>query len=177
MLVTIPLNGDIDRTLADVRALLKAAMAKRRQRLKKNKKPGHSNARYPVHTMPVLTSLHQTLRIWQAKKALPAGATLAEIGEKAGFALAKDYGRREGSSVALTTTTVHRCVKAAESLIYNVGQGRFPDVTLSPGQVKAAAEKSPQKEVSLVKTKPAAAAKTPAAKSAKQRSSRRPSVV
>jgi hypothetical protein len=115
--------------MIQVKVLLKTAMQERKERLKKLRIKERGNSRYPVHTMPVLTSLHQTLTIWQAKKRLHEGATLAEIGREAGLASALAYGGRDKASLALTATTVSRCLKAAGCLIENVGQGRFPDTS------------------------------------------------
>eukprot|EP01037_Dinobryon_pediforme_P030599 gene30599-34732_t len=129
VLVTIPITGDIDRTLAELRTLLRKAMRERREELERQGQKDIQGAKYPVHTMPVLTSLHQTLTIWQAKKRLPEGATLVEIGREAELASTKAYGGRDAASNALAATTVSRCLKAAGRLIENVGQGRFPDTS------------------------------------------------
>ncbi len=172
ILVTIPINGDLERTIAELRGLLKTSMYRRKQQMKdRGKKELHSNARYPVYTMPVLTSLHQTLRIWQAKKALPNG-TLAEIATEAGLALAKDYGKRLGSRVVLQSLTVWRCLKAAPALIYNVGEGRFPDVTPSPMMIEEAAAKKKKGKSNPSKRKKTSATPKTSKRSPEKRSTR-----
>ena len=129
LLLSVPITGDFDRTVEEIRAALRKARATRReQSIKaKTKDDGFSRARYPVHAKPVLTSLHQTLTVWGAKKELGKGSVLAKVALKAAEMLDQARGGDGREVEPLATTTTHNGIKAAENLIHNVGYGRFPD--------------------------------------------------
>lgn len=154
VLMVISLATDPSITLDAVRQVLKDEIRKR-----DGVKRG--GPRYPVHTMPVLTSLHQTLMVWQAKKRLPEGATLVQIGLEAGLASTRIYGGNDKTTYGLTATKVHRCLTAAECLIANVAQGRFPDVSEDKSKIKV-------KSVSVTKKSSAKAIVKPTVTSPKK---------
>lgn len=129
LLLSVPITGDFDRTVEEIRAALRKARATRReQSLKaKIKDGGFSRARYPVHAKPVLTSLHQTLTVWRAKKELGKGSVQAAIALTAAEMMDRARGGDARDVEPLATTTVSNALKSAKNLIHNVGHGRFPD--------------------------------------------------
>jgi hypothetical protein len=113
--------GDLDRTLAELKQLLKPVYqdANRRQSTE-------SQAKYQIQTLAVMSSLHQHWQAWQARKAHP-DAPLADLADLAGIAAggqgpADDRLVRTGKAVK-----IGRYLKGAKALIHNVGFGRFPD--------------------------------------------------
>ena len=121
VLLSLPMTGDVERTFAELRQLLKPIF----QSARRSERP-ISRARYPVHSKAVLTSLHQHLTVHQLKRANPQ-ATNYEIAQMAGFAGGDSYDQRNSASVIIS-----RYAKQAEALLYNVGHGRFPDFTKPP---------------------------------------------
>ena len=126
ILVSIPILGDLDRTLAELKQLLKPVYRDARAR-----EPVESQAKYQVQTHAVMSSLHQHWQAWQAHKAHPT-ATLADLADLAGIAAggqgpADDRLVRTGKAVKMG-----RYLKGAKALIHNVGFGRFPDFTNPP---------------------------------------------
>ena len=131
LFLSVPITGDFDRIIEEIRASLRRARIIRREEYQKAKlkDDGFSKARYPVHTKPVLTSLYQTLTVWRAKKELGTSGTLVKVAMRA--AQMMDVARGgDGTDVEpLATTTAHNCLTAAKNLIRNVGNGRFPDAS------------------------------------------------
>jgi hypothetical protein len=126
VLLSLPLTGDLDRTLAELKQLLKPVYqdASRRQSTE-------SQAKYQIQTLAVMSSLHQHWQAWQARKAHP-DAALADLADLAGIAAggqgpADDRLVRTGKAVKMG-----RYLKGAKALIHNVGFGRFPDFTDPP---------------------------------------------
>lgn len=127
--LSIPVTGDIDRTMAELRKLLKPAFdEERKQRKNAGLSPqGQSRARYQVYKTPYPEALYQCLKVWTAKQKEPSLSNF-EIGLNAG--LAKES--RSDDLVNVVGATVGRYLRDAEALIYNVGHGRFPDKTRPP---------------------------------------------
>ena len=115
VLLSIPISGDIERTVAELRQLLKPIYKTKRGSDYRGRK-----ARYKVKSKPVLTSLHQHLLIYQAKKAHPE-MRQHEIAELVGISY-RTSGERDTSAAM-----VRRYYRQAEALVKNVGKGRFPD--------------------------------------------------
>ncbi len=127
--LSIPVTGDIDRTMAELRKVLKPAFdEERKQRKNAGKSPqGQSRAKYQVYKTPYPESLYQCLKVWNAKQENPTLSNF-EIGMEAG--LVKES--KSDDLVNVIGATVGRHLRDAEALIYNVGQGRFPDKTRPP---------------------------------------------
>ncbi|KUR72104.1 hypothetical protein AQZ52_02005 [Novosphingobium fuchskuhlense] len=65
VLFSIPLKGDLDQAVAELRLLLKPEMAKFKA------EEGPSRARYPVVTNPALSALHTFLKVHRAQRERP----------------------------------------------------------------------------------------------------------
>jgi hypothetical protein len=131
--VIIPVTGDLDRTLAEMRKILKGAFERaRKQRLKETPQSDpRSRAVYPVHAKPVLTALHERLVTHRVRKANPT-ASLYEIAEKTGIAELTGGKKGDADHQGAVRARVSRTLKEARALIYNVGEGRFPDMSAPP---------------------------------------------
>jgi hypothetical protein len=127
--LNIPVTGDIDRTMAELRKLLKPAFDKERRRRKDAGESwqGQSRARYQVLRTPYPEALYQCLKVWEAKQKEPALSNFV-IGINAG--LAKES--KSPDLINVVGATVGRYLREAEALIYNAGHGRFPDKTRPP---------------------------------------------
>jgi len=137
LLLSLPMTGDLELTIKELRAKLKPIYAKARQRLRDAAraganvdalKKGSSLARYPVHAKPVLTSLYSCLRVMQIKRTEP-DLSPHEIAERAGF-LSMISGREDDPS--LVKRRVRQYEHKAANLIANVAEGRFPDFSPHP---------------------------------------------
>ena len=133
VLLSIPVTGDVDRTMAELRKTLQEAFAfARRQRHQRNTaSESFSLAAYPVFTKPVLTALHERLVVLRARKANP-DASLYEIGIVTGVTDRTSGIRDDADHRNRVTASVSRYIREARALVYNVGEGRFPDTTPPP---------------------------------------------
>ncbi len=133
VLLGIPVTGNIDRTMAELRKLLQDAFAMaRRQRQRENTAfESFSRAKYPVFTKPVLTALHERLVAHRTRKEHP-DASLYDIGIMTGMADRTTGERGDADHRNRVTASVSRYLREAKALIYNVGEGRFPDMTPPP---------------------------------------------
>ena len=124
ILLSIPITGDIERTFAELRQLLKPIYQEARISAS-----GNSRARYQVHSKPVLTSLHQHLLVLQAVKNNPDAShyEIAGITGVASVSVKDDYDYKRTVSAS-----VRRFIRQAKALVHNVGEGRFPDFTAPP---------------------------------------------
>jgi hypothetical protein len=125
VLLSLPLMGDLDRTLAELKQLLKPVYqdANRSQSTE-------SQAKYQIQTLAVMSSLHQHWQAWQARKAHP-DAPLADLADLAGIA-AGGQGPADDRLVRNSKAVkIGRYLKGAKALIHNVGFGRFPDFSNS----------------------------------------------
>lgn len=120
--ISVPMTGDLERTLAEIRAILQPAFQTFRLKV------GPSQAKYPVATKPVLSSLHKLYRIHRARIEHPE-MKLWEISEFLDISIANQA--RETKS-----STISRSLKLVEFLIEQVGNGFFPIMTEK--QLKAA---------------------------------------
>lgn len=116
VVVSIPVNRDVDDMLAELKQLLKP--------LRKQLPVRHddSQPRYPVLAKPVLSSLHQHWEVWQLRKQHP-DKPLHEIGDLAGLVVDDKEGADPKQVKAIT---VSRYLKQARCLIEHVGRGQFP---------------------------------------------------
>ena len=115
VLLSIPITGDIERTFAELRQLLKPIY-----RVAK-KHNTNSRARYKVHSKAVVSSLHQHLVCWQETQRDP-DVTHGKIAEMIGS----------------DSDSVRRYIRQAKVLIRNVGEGRFPDFGKAPKRSRRA---------------------------------------
>lgn len=128
VVLSIPVTGDLNRTLAELKKLLQPIYQKHRSNL-----TSKSQAKYQPHTKPVLSSLHNQLMLWQARQANPTATLpeLADIVRNATPLHPKDVSPHYDYS---TASAVSRTLALAEKLIINVGLGRFPDNGRSDNQ-------------------------------------------
>ena len=126
VLLSLPVTGDVERTFAELRQLLKPIF----QLARSSERP-ISRARYPVHSKAVLTSLHQHLTVYQLKRTNPQ-ATNYEIAQLAGIAGADPAGSDSYDQRNSASVIISRYINQTKALLYNVGQGRFPDFTRPP---------------------------------------------
>lgn len=117
VLLSVPFNGDIERTLSELRSVLSAAFEA--QGL--DAEP--SRARFPVQLTTPLHALYRRYQVWCAKRD-NADAKLHEIGLIAGLLPSgplEDYDARRSFAAATS-----RYLKEAEFIIRQVGRGHFP---------------------------------------------------
>ena len=122
LLLSLPITGDIERTFAELRGLLKPVFRDARQH------ETSSRARYPVHTKAVPSSLHQHLTVYQMKKADPS-LTSFEIAERMGLVTDNAKDEHSADERNRLAATISRYNNQAKALVYNVGFGRVPDFT------------------------------------------------
>jgi hypothetical protein len=121
VVLSIPVTGDMDRTLAELRKLLQPIYQKKRTNQTRK-----SQAKYQPHTKPVLSSLHNQLTLWQAYLANPK-ATNPELAQIAKSGALTEERNKEDKYDHATGSSVSRTLALAEKIIANVGLGRFPD--------------------------------------------------
>jgi hypothetical protein len=133
VLVSIPVTGDLDRTMAELRKMLKRAFDHERRQRSQIDATAHaySRAKYPVFMKPVLTALHDRLIIYQARKQHP-DASLYDIGLEAGLAERTSGEKGDADHRNRVRAAVGRALSEAKALVHNVGEGRFPDISPPP---------------------------------------------
>lgn len=110
--ISIPITGDIERSLSEIRSLLQPLLQSNRI------VAGPSKAKYPVARKPVLSSLHKIYNIYHASKNNP-NMKPAALFEKLKLSTAVQSKESQSS-------TVSRALKQANFLIEHVGKGIFP---------------------------------------------------
>lgn len=110
--ISVPVTGDLERSLSEIRSLLQPVMQQFRMEV------GPSQARYPVAQKPVLSSLHKLLQLHRLRKEHPdlAGWQLYDLLPHASVHQPKE----------VKASTVSRSLKQAKFLIEQVGNGIFP---------------------------------------------------
>ena len=110
--ISIPMTGDLERSLAEIRSLLQPVL--------KNYRivAGPSKAKYPVASKPVLSSLYKIYNIYLANKNDP-DLNPGELFEKLKLSTAIQSKESQAS-------TVSRALKQAKFIIEHVGKGIFP---------------------------------------------------
>jgi hypothetical protein len=118
--LSVPITGDLDRTLAEIRKLLSPIY--RKSRLHSG---NISHAKYQVFSKPVLTSLHNHLMVYQAQKQFPRSSKmeLAQIALSKGALINSD---ETGLDLNIERN-INRYLTQAKTIIANVALGRFPD--------------------------------------------------
>lgn len=120
--ISVPLTGDLERTLTEIRAILQPAFQEYRLKV------GPSQAKYPVATKPVISSLHKLYRIHRTHTENP-DLKLWEISEYLKISAPSQPKETQSSNIS-------RSLKLVKFLIEQVGNGFFPIMT--EAQLKAA---------------------------------------
>ncbi len=143
VLLSVPVTGDLERTMAEMRKMLKKAFdyERRRRVRQEGSRDPYSRAKYPVFKKPVLTALQERLITYRARKANP-NASYYEIGKISGVADRTAGIPDDAAHKNAVMASVSRAIKEATALIYNVGEGRFPDTTPAPKTSDKAESKS-----------------------------------
>ncbi|MEY5006795.1 MAG: hypothetical protein RL764_111 [Pseudomonadota bacterium] len=114
VLISVPIHGDIDRIVAEIRSGMGEYQGARG-----NKERPESRARYQPLATAKLQSLHRQLGVYQAKKKGIGHKTIAhdlDIGNS---------GRNYNENAIVSA--VSRYYAEACAIVRNVGKGRFPD--------------------------------------------------
>lgn len=136
VLLSVPFNGDMDRTLSELRSVLSAAFEKQ------GISAGPSRARYPVLLTTPLHALYRRYQVWCARRDNP-GSTWNEVGLIAGLL---PSGPLEDPDVRQSfTSSTSRYYKEAKCITEHVGRGLFPvmndkQLELNTGEPDPAAE-------------------------------------
>lgn len=109
---SVPITGDLERTLSEIRSLLQPIVRDFRMQV------GPSQAKYPVATKPVLSSLHKLYKLHVASKEHPdlVGWQLYDLLPNASTNQSKEA----------KNSSVSRSLKQAKFMINQVGDGIFP---------------------------------------------------
>ncbi len=110
--ISIPMTGDLERSLSEIRALLQPVLLSNRI------VAGPSKAMYPVASKPVLSSLDKIYSIYRVSKAEPEMRPW-ELFEHLKLSTAVQSKESQSS-------TISRALKQASFLIEHVGDGFFP---------------------------------------------------
>lgn len=116
VVVSLPVDRDVDDVLAELKLLLKPL--RKQVAVRETDK----RARYEVATKPVLTSLHQHWQVYRLRKQNP-DMKLHEIGDEIGILVDE---RNFADPVQVKAVTVSRYYRQATTLIEYVGKGLFP---------------------------------------------------
>lgn len=114
---SIPLQGDLEQVMAEMKQLLKPAMSKFKA------EQGPSRARYPVFGKPVLSSLYMHYTVWRARRDNP-GLKLYQIADIAG--VMASLGENDAHTKSVKSASVSRFLRQAEIIIEFAAQGIFP---------------------------------------------------
>lgn len=120
IVLSIPVTGDISRTLAELKELLLPAY---KQIGKRDNRKSH--ARYQVSQKPVVSSLHNHWLAWRARRAHP-DATLHELADLAGIEADAGRGKQDRMSMILKSNKMRRYLSGAKHLVHYVALGKFP---------------------------------------------------
>lgn len=117
VLVSIPFNGDVERTLAELRSILTPAFKDMQMEL------GPSRAIYPVQVTTPLYALHRRHSLWRAHRDNP-DLKLHEVALLAGISANGPVDDADVKRVLAATAS--RGIKEANFIIEQVGRGLFP---------------------------------------------------
>jgi hypothetical protein len=124
ILVSVPLTQSMAVTTRQLKRLLLPLLKK--QRIEKKK----SRAMYPVASKPILSALHQHLRIYDLHKANPK-LPYHKIADLAGIIVETGYTKSPSDDSSadlkhLKTMAIGRHINIAKAYIENVALGKFP---------------------------------------------------
>lgn len=133
VLLSIPVTGDLDRTMAELRKKLKPAFDAERKARAENgsSRGGYSRARFQVSRSTTPESLYARLKVWEAKQNNPDASNFI-VGVEAGIVDRLADNSKSADLTNVVGATVSRYLGEAKALIYNVGEGRFPDFASPP---------------------------------------------
>jgi len=114
---SIPLNGDLEQAMSELKHLLKPEMAQFKA------EQGPSGARYPVYANPPLSSLHAIFTVWRARKERP-DLTLFDLADFIDGKLGQVQNDADMKSVK--SATIGRYLSRAKFIIDYAGRGLFP---------------------------------------------------
>jgi hypothetical protein len=132
LVLEIPLEGKLSHRITQIRRELSKHMSDTRHRKPK------SEAKYKIHSKPVISALHSYLRTWQLRKAhptLPFADIYAilngeevdiEEASKPKTKMTKSKYRTNNAGWPKHTHAAYRKHKFAKEIIANVGKGIFP---------------------------------------------------
>ena len=131
VLLSIPVTGDLERTMAELRKKLRPSFEMERKRRKEAglSHAGFSRAKYQVVGKAVPEALYAILKVWEAKQADP-DASNYEIGVRSGIVGRMADNSQSADLLNVVGATVSRHIRDAKALIANVGEGRFPDKSM-----------------------------------------------
>ena len=129
LLVSIPITRDTERSLRELRLMLRGFVAEQ-QRASENAARTLSTARYPIHARPVIKSLHQALTIWRLRKKYQAEGIrrpLYLLADEANLPISRENRDNDTSTRNIKSVAASKTLAKAEALITNIVLGRFPD--------------------------------------------------
>lgn len=129
LLIAIPVAQSVGRALAEIEHILRRI--DRMQRWQDAEARAlSSTAKYKVYTNPVLTSLHDTLEIWKASQRYQkAGKKITNyaLADELDLPVSRAYPENDRCAKDIKSAVISNALRSAKNLIWNVGQGRFPD--------------------------------------------------
>lgn len=114
---SIPLNGDLEQAMSELRHLLKPEMAQFKA------EQGPSRARYPVFANPPLSSLHTIFTVWRARKERP-DLTVFDLADFIDGKLGQV--QNDAHTKSVKSATIGRYLGKAKVIIDYAGRGLFP---------------------------------------------------
>lgn len=114
---SIPLNGDLEQAMSELRHLLKPEMAQFKA------EQGPSRAHYPVFANPPLSSLHMIFTVWRARKERP-DLTVFDLADFIDGKLGQV--QNDAEMKAVKSATISRYLGKAKVIIDYAGRGLFP---------------------------------------------------
>jgi hypothetical protein len=126
--VSIPLYQNTGRAMTELRHVLKKVMTQYYNASPKG--DFSSTAKWKVHRNPVLSSLHETLKIWRSfKEHNKQGKKIKhyELADYLELPVSKAHTENDQYAKNVKSAVISNALREAKNLIWNVGQGRFPD--------------------------------------------------
>ena len=126
LLISLPVYGDIERSLSEIRAVLGPVLKELRQQ------GSRSRARYPVAATMPLNALYKCYNVWRVRRDNP-NMKLHEVALCGGLL---PNGPLDMADVKRTlAAAASRYIREADNIIENVGRGQFPVKTPTHTQV------------------------------------------
>jgi hypothetical protein len=129
LLVSVPITCDTAQSLRELQLMLRNVLAKQ-DSAKEDCVQTYSTARYPVHSRPVIKSLHQALTIWRLRKKYQDEGVrrpLYLLADDAKLPISIQNRENDTATKNIKSVTASKTLAKAEALIKNVAMGRFPD--------------------------------------------------
>jgi hypothetical protein len=117
LVISLPVYGDIERSLSEIRAVLGPVLKQRREEV------SPSRARYPIAATMPLNALYKCYNIWRVRRDNP-DMKLHEVALCGGLL---PNGPLDMADVKRTlAAAAARYIREANTIIENVGRGQFP---------------------------------------------------